>query len=131
MPNAEAWIVCDHRAIRRFGLGALGPAPLRRDAVHRSGYIKTGATIEALAAACGIDPAGLAATVARFNSGARIGVDPEFQRGTDAYQRFNGSALSSPNPCVAALDTGPFMPSASSRANSAPLPASRPTPTPK
>ena len=27
--NAEAWIVCDHRAIRRFGLGALGPAPMR------------------------------------------------------------------------------------------------------
>jgi hypothetical protein len=27
-PQAEAWMVCDHYAIRRFGLGALGPAPL-------------------------------------------------------------------------------------------------------
>jgi hypothetical protein len=27
--HAQAWIVCDHRAIRRFGLGALGPAPMR------------------------------------------------------------------------------------------------------
>jgi succinate dehydrogenase/fumarate reductase flavoprotein subunit len=106
--HAEAWIVCDHRAIRRFGLGALGPAPLRVGPFIRSGYIKTGSTIEALAAACGIDAAGLTATVTRFNAGAQTGEDPEFQRGTDAYQRFNGSALSSPNPCVAALDTGPY-----------------------
>lgn len=106
--NAEAWIVCDHRAIRRFGLGALGPAPLRVGPFVRSGYIKTGATVEALAAACGIDSAGLSSTITRFNAGARTGEDPEFHRGTDAYQRFNGSALSTPNPCVAPLDTGPY-----------------------
>jgi succinate dehydrogenase/fumarate reductase flavoprotein subunit len=106
--NAEAWIVCDHRAIRRFGLGALGPAPLRIAPFIRSGYIKRGDTVAALATACGIDAEGLATTVENFNAHARRGEDPEFQRGTDAYQRFNGSALQAPNPCVAPLDQGPF-----------------------
>jgi hypothetical protein len=36
----EAWIVCDHRAIRRFGLGALGPAPMPMRVFLTSGYIK-------------------------------------------------------------------------------------------
>lgn len=106
--DAEAWIVCDHRAIRRFGLGALGPAPMRISPFVGSGYIKRADSIEALAAACGIDPGGLARTVASFNVHAEQGVDPEFQRGTDAYQRFNGSALQAPNPCVAPLRKPPY-----------------------
>ena len=39
----------------------------------RSGYLQRGASIEALATACRIDPAGLAATLRAFNAGARRG----------------------------------------------------------
>jgi hypothetical protein len=63
--QAEAWIVCDHHAIRRFGLGALGPAPLSVRPFLRSGYIKRGNTVRGLAEACGIDAAGLERTSAR------------------------------------------------------------------
>ncbi len=106
--QAEAWILCDHRAIRRFGLGALGPAPVRVSPFLRSGYISRGATVRALAVACGIDADGLARTVDAFNGPARRGEDPAFGRGSDAYQRFNGWAGHAPNPCVAPLDRPPF-----------------------
>ncbi|MBX9591184.1 MAG: FAD-dependent oxidoreductase [Hyphomonadaceae bacterium] len=108
-PVVEAWVVCDQRAIRRFGLGALGPAPMRPKPFLASGYIKRGDTVEALAAACGIDGPGLARTIAAFNGPARRGEDPQLQRGSDAYQRFNGAPGHAPNPCIAPLDAPPFF----------------------
>jgi predicted oxidoreductase len=74
----------------------------------RTGYVKSGRTPEALARACGIDAAGLARTVAAFNAHATKGEDPEFHRGSDAYQRFNGAPGHQPNPCIAPLATPPF-----------------------
>ena len=44
----EAWVVCDHKAIRRFGLGALGPAPMRLKPFLGSGYVKRGENVAAL-----------------------------------------------------------------------------------
>lgn len=107
-PVIEAWIVCDHAAIRRFGLGALGPAPMPMRAFLASGYIKRADSAAALALACGIDARGLDQTLRVFNSAARGGADPEFQRGLDAYQRFNGAADHLPNPCVGPLEKPPF-----------------------
>jgi len=106
--DVEAWIICDHRAIRRFGLGALGPAPMRVRPFLNSGYIKRSDTIRGLAEACGIDAAGLEHTIIQFNGPARLGQDPEFRRGSDAYQCFNGAPGHKPNPCVAPLDQPPF-----------------------
>jgi succinate dehydrogenase/fumarate reductase flavoprotein subunit len=107
-PVVEAWVVCDHKAIRRFGLGALGPAPMRINPFLAAGYVKRGQTVGELAAACGIDAAGLERTIAAFNPPARRGEDPELNRGSDAYQRFNGAPGHAPNPCIAPLDTPPF-----------------------
>ena len=106
--TVEAWIVCDHRAIRKFGLGALGPRPLPIGPHLKSGYIMRGKSIEELARAIGIDPANLAETIASYNRSAVRGEDPAFNRGSDSYQRFNGAAGHAPNPCVAPLDQGPF-----------------------
>src|SRR6185295_10946035 len=49
-PTVEAWVVCDHRAIRRFGLGALGPAPMRIKPFVACGYVRRGQTLQSLAA---------------------------------------------------------------------------------
>ena len=51
-----AFLICDHRALRRYGLGAVGPAPLPIAGFIRSGYLKTGRTIRDLAVAIGLDP---------------------------------------------------------------------------
>jgi succinate dehydrogenase/fumarate reductase flavoprotein subunit len=106
--TAEAWIIADHKAIRRFGLGAIGPQPMPLRPHLASGYLKRGETPEALAKACGIDPNGLAETIRAFNGPAREGRDPAFNRGSDAYQRFNGAPDQKPNPSVAPLETPPY-----------------------
>lgn len=106
--QARAWLICDSDAIRRFGLGRAPPAPGRLGPHLRSGYLKQGESIAGLASACGIDVAGLERTVERFNEAAARGEDPEFGKGGDVYQRFNGSPGVVPNPCVAPLRNPPF-----------------------
>ena len=103
-----SWVLCDSRAIRQYGLGRVPPWPLPIGTFVRSGYLKRGESLEALAQACGIDAAGLKQTVARLNAGAGQGIDEEFNKGADVYERFNGSRGHTPNPCVAPIETAPF-----------------------
>lgn len=102
------WLVCDHAFIRRYGLGHVKPRPLPLWGHLRSGYLKRGATLAALACACGIDAAGLEAEVERYNAAAREGRDPAFHRGGTPYNRVQGDATHGPNPCVAPIERGPF-----------------------
>jgi succinate dehydrogenase/fumarate reductase flavoprotein subunit len=107
-PEVCSWIVCDSRVIRQYGLGRAPPWPAPIGPFLRSGYLKQGRTLDELAQVCGIDAAGLRQTVARLNAGAGRGVDEEFNKGADVYERFNGSRGHGPNPCVAAIEEGPF-----------------------
>jgi succinate dehydrogenase/fumarate reductase flavoprotein subunit len=106
--ETTAWLICDHRAIRRYGLGFVKPFPLPLTRHLRSGYLLRGATIEELADKAGIDPAALRRTVDAWNGPAREGLDPEFGKGTTAYNRYLGDAEHEPNPCVAPVDRAPF-----------------------
>jgi succinate dehydrogenase/fumarate reductase flavoprotein subunit len=104
----ECFLICDHEAIRRYGLGAVRPAPVPMGTHLKSGYLKRGRTLDELAAACGINACGLAATLAHFNDGAAQGIDREFHRGESIYNRYNGDLTHTPNPCVAPLNRPPF-----------------------
>jgi succinate dehydrogenase/fumarate reductase flavoprotein subunit len=105
----QGWLLCDQRFQRRYGLGHAKPFPLPIGAALRSGYLKRADTIEALAAQCGIDAAGLVHTVTEFNRHAREGRDPGYGRGDIAYDRMQGDAEhDGPNPCVAPIERGPF-----------------------
>jgi succinate dehydrogenase/fumarate reductase flavoprotein subunit len=111
VPNeapAVSWLVCDHRFLRRFGLGVVRPAPVPYRHWIRRGYLITGRSIGELAQACGIDPSGLAATVKAWNAGAEHGEDPQYQRGTTPYMRLQGDPEQHPNPCVAPIAKAPF-----------------------
>jgi succinate dehydrogenase/fumarate reductase flavoprotein subunit len=112
VPEGEevaSWLICDHRFMRRYGLGYVRPFPVPYGAHIRNGYLKRGATIEELAVRCGISADGLSATVKAFNEHARRGIDPEFGRGTTPYNRKAGDAShDGPNPCVAPIERGPF-----------------------
>jgi succinate dehydrogenase/fumarate reductase flavoprotein subunit len=108
--EVACWNICDATAIKRFGLGAAPPFPGRLQPYLKSGYLITGRTPEELARKCGIDPAGLAATIGEWNHNAARSADPAYNRGSDAYQRFNGAANHGrgDNPCVAPLEHAPF-----------------------
>ncbi|MBE9373675.1 FAD-dependent oxidoreductase [Saccharopolyspora sp. HNM0983] len=104
----EAWQIADARFVRRYPFGMAKPRPVPLWPYLRSGYLKRGRTLAELARACGIDPAGLTATVAEFNDAARRGADPEFGRGSTPFNRYGGDPAVGPNPSLAPLEKGPF-----------------------
>jgi succinate dehydrogenase/fumarate reductase flavoprotein subunit len=106
--EACAWLLCDHRALRRYGLGYVKPFPVPYGSLIRRGYLVRGRTMGDLARAIGVDPSQLEATIRRFNRDADRGADPEFGKGSSPYNRFLGDPEHRPNPCVAPLDTAPF-----------------------
>lgn len=105
---AEAFLICDHRTIRKYGLGHVKPAPLPLGPSIKSGYLIAGKTLDDLARNAGVDPVAFKATVARFNTDVPTGVDTEFGRGSTAYNRFHGDPQVTPNPCMAPIKDGPF-----------------------
>jgi succinate dehydrogenase/fumarate reductase flavoprotein subunit len=107
--QTQCHLICDAKGIRAFGLGRAPPFPGRLAPWIDNGYLVTAPDIAGLAARCGIDSEGLARTLAAYNVGAVNGIDPQFGKGGDAYQRFNGSARQAPNPCVAPIRQGPFF----------------------
>jgi len=106
--EVASWLICSHAFQRRYGLGISRPFPVPLSSFIRSGYLKTGNTLEELASACGIDPAGLRQTVSEYNRHAVNGQDPRFGRGSTPYNRKQGDPLQQPNPCVAPIEEGPF-----------------------
>lgn len=106
--EGAAWLICDHRTIRKYGLGHAKPAPMPLASWLRSGYLKKGRTLAELARACGIDPVGLEQTVAEFNRGAVKGRDEAFHRGETSFNRYLADPENKPNPCVAPVEQGPF-----------------------
>jgi succinate dehydrogenase/fumarate reductase flavoprotein subunit len=103
-----AFLIADHRTLRKYGLGCVAPFPLPIGVHLRSGYLKRGATLAELAKESGIDAGELQATVAEFNKAAAEGRDPAFGKGSRAYNRYQGDALHGPNPCIAPLERPPF-----------------------
>ena len=105
---AQAFLIVDKPFLRRFGLGFVKPFPIPVGPQVRSGYLKRGRTLAALAAAAGIDPERLEETVATWNRDVASGEDCAFGKGSTAYNRFNGGPEFKPNSCLAPIATGPF-----------------------
>lgn len=103
-----AWQICDHRALRKYGMGFAKPAPLPVSLYLKNGYLLKGKTLAELAQKMGVPVAALTDTVTAYNADARQGKDPRFGRGESAYNRYLGDGAHQPNPCVAPLEQGPF-----------------------
>jgi succinate dehydrogenase/fumarate reductase flavoprotein subunit len=106
--DVRGWLITDHRAIRKYGLGFVKPFPLPLNPHIASGYVKRGESPAGLAAAIGVPADALEQTFARFNGPAATGQDPDFDKGSTAYNRFQGDPEIKPNPCVHPLSTGPY-----------------------
>lgn len=103
-----AWLIADHKAQRRWGLGWAKPFPFPLFPYFKSGYLKRAPSLQALAEQCGIDAANLAATLETFNADALTGRDSQFQRGESPYNRVQGDPEYTPNPSLAPLTQAPF-----------------------
>lgn len=106
--EARCALICDRRALWRYGLGRVKPFALSLRAEIESGYLTRAGTIRSLAGQLGIQPDEAERALAAYNQAAREGLDPEFGRGRDIYQRHLGDADRTPNPCVAPVAEPPF-----------------------
>lgn len=87
--NLPCWIVFNQTFFDTYGFGGglkTGYAANQRPPE----WVEHADTLEDLAAKLGIPEGALSATVERFNIHARIGVDPDFQRGDSAHDRWWG-----------------------------------------
>jgi len=108
VPSIPAWLVCDRRFIWKYGLGMIRPlTPALRGYVRR-GYLKLADSVEELARTIGVDTAGLEETIRTHNEFARTGVDAQFGKGENAYDRAGGDARHRPNPCIGPIERPPF-----------------------
>ncbi|CAM3269923.1 3-oxosteroid 1-dehydrogenase [Klebsiella spallanzanii] len=106
--NAPCFLLCDAQAMKRYGLGLARPAPVNNDALVKAGYLHKANTLAELAQQLGLDPQTLGETVARYNRDAAAGVDPEFAKGGNSYNRAMGDPGHQPNACNAPLTNAPF-----------------------
>ncbi len=104
-----AWLIADHRALRRYGLGIVKPFPVPYGGWIRSGYLRRGRTVAELARAIACEPASLDATLTRFNLDAAKGEDTQYGKGSTPYNRYLGDPGHLPNACIAPLDQAPFF----------------------
>jgi succinate dehydrogenase/fumarate reductase flavoprotein subunit len=102
------WLIADHKAQRRWGLGWSRPFPFPLQPYRKDGYLKSGRTLAELAQKCGLDAATLERTVQSFNANAEQGTDPDFGRGASRYNQVQGDMEHGPNPALGALTKGPF-----------------------
>lgn len=108
VPAIPSWMIMDHRYLSDYMLANSMPGANKPRSWFDENYLRKGDTIEALATACGIDPARLRATTERFNTFARAGRDEDFQRGERAYDRYLGDKTNAPSPALGPVDQGPF-----------------------
>lgn len=106
--QTEAWLIADHKTIRKYGIGYVKPYPMPLGSHLRSGYLKRGKTLAELAQNIGLDPKIFTDEISTYNEGARQGEDQQFGRGSSAFNRYLGDANHKPNPNVAPIERGPF-----------------------
>ncbi|MDE8652980.1 FAD-dependent oxidoreductase [Novosphingobium album (ex Liu et al. 2023)] len=102
-----AWVIADSRHRRRYMFGYQPPGRIPEKWIE-NGWVRRADTIEELAGQCGIDPAGLARSVARFNRFCETGIDEDFHRGDNAYAAYWGDPTARPNPSLGTIAKPPF-----------------------
>jgi 3-oxosteroid 1-dehydrogenase len=103
--NLPYWLILDQRYKNKYPTFTSAPGtPIPP-------YMLQAETLEDLAALAGIDPAGLTATVARFNDMVRKGHDDDFNRGDNTYDNFymwGDTDFEPPYRTLGVIDQGPF-----------------------
>ena len=103
-----AWLICEALFVTKYGLGAIRPETRIFSDYVKSGYLKLANTLEELALKIEVNASGLIDSVGRNNRFAISGTDEDFGKGDLDLNRFNGDPSNQPNPCLGAIERGPF-----------------------
>jgi 3-oxosteroid 1-dehydrogenase len=103
-PNFPCWVIMDSQAREKYPFVSITP-----DQEWPAGFGVIGDSLEELAGKIGVDAAGLAETVARFNTFAEAGEDPDFGRGSHPWSEWMcGDPFHKPNANLGTLLKAPF-----------------------
>ncbi len=102
-PNRECWLIFDHEYQQKYDVlnvpAGSEPPP----------WMVSAPSVTALAEAIAVPAEALWETIARFNEHATNAEDPEFGRGTSAFDHFNGDrTLSGAHSTLGPVETAPF-----------------------
>lgn len=107
-----AWVIFDARFRTRYPMGPLMPKSLMPDPKVPSGWwgsvVWKGGTLDELAARIGVDAHGLRRSAERMAAFAGTGVDEDFGRGGNVFDRYYGDVTVTPNPNLAPIAKAPF-----------------------
>ena len=110
--SVPAWVIFDAHFRFNYAMGPLMPGQVVPDSRLRKEWLNKlywkAETLEGLARQIGVDAAGLEATARKINDYASSGVDLDFGRGGNVFDRYYGDSNVKPNPCLAPLRKGPF-----------------------
>ncbi|MCA2261902.1 FAD-binding protein [Mycobacterium marseillense] len=102
--NDRGWMVFDSVHLQRYGFLGVEPGQSVPE------WFCESADLAELAAKTGIDPGGLARTVESWNRHVAAGEDPDFGRGSSAYDGYWGddSATTQAGKTLGPIDTAPY-----------------------
>ena len=110
--SIPAWVIFDGHFRFHYAMGPLMPAQIMPDSRLRKEWLNTvywkADSLAGLAEQIGVDVTGLESTVQNVNEYARTGIDVEFGRGGNVFDRYYGDSSVKPNPCLAPLSKGPY-----------------------
>ena len=110
--SVPSWVIFDAHFRFTYAMGPLMPGQVMPDSRLRKEWLNTvywkADRLDALAMQIGVDPGGLSSTVQTINGYAQTGVDLEFGRGGNVFDRYYGDSNIKPNPCLAPLRKGPY-----------------------
>jgi 3-oxosteroid 1-dehydrogenase len=110
--NLPAWLIFDASFRHKYPCGPLLPAMIQKDASLPRDFdgkvFYKADSLDALAARLGIDASGLMDTIRKMNAYAASGVDAEFGKGGNTFDRYYGDINVKPNPCLAPIIKAPF-----------------------
>lgn len=110
--NAPCWLVFDATFREKFTAGGYMPNLVMPDWMipkdQWDHYIFKADSLDVLAAKIHVQADQLKKTVANMNRYAQSGTDPEFGRGSNAYDQMFGDANVTPNPCLGPINKAPY-----------------------
>ena len=101
--NVPCYLIFDSQYLTKYGLPPLPPGAKSPDWLPRAD------TLVELAERLGVDPAGLAETVERFNGFVKAGDDADFQRGRMPWSRQAAGDSTQKNPNLGSVSEPPFF----------------------